>query len=76
LADCTKQIAQEELKLHLEDSSSMTEHLNMLVNECMADFPDDDNSVVAEYAARIAHTNITEKTQGGHLRCVNLNVSQ
>jgi hypothetical protein len=64
---------QEELKLHLEDSDSMMEHLDMLVNECMADFPDDDNSAVAEYAARIACASITEQTRVGHLRFVNGN---
>jgi hypothetical protein len=64
---------QEELKLHLEDSDSMMEHLDILVNECMADFLDDNNSAIAEYAARIAHTSITEQTRVGHLRFVNGN---
>lgn len=68
-----QQIAQEELKLHLEDSDSMMEHLDMLVNECTVDFPDDDNSAVAEYAARIARASITEQTRGGHLRFVDVN---
>ena len=48
----------------------MMEHLEVLINECMADFPDDDKSAVAEYAAKIAMVNITEQTRGGHFRCV------
>ncbi|KIM72534.1 hypothetical protein PILCRDRAFT_16047 [Piloderma croceum F 1598] len=62
--------AQEELKLHRKDLDSMMEHLDILMNECMADFLDDDNSAVAEYAARIAHVSITEQTQVGHLRII------
>jgi len=45
---------EEELKLHLEDTDSLMEHLNMLINKCLVDFPDDDNSEITEYAAKIA----------------------
>jgi hypothetical protein len=48
------QVAEEELKLHLEDTDSLMEHLDMLINECLADFPNDNNSEIAEYAAKIA----------------------
>ena len=41
--------------LHLEDADSMMEHLNVLVNECMADFPDDDKSAVAVMRLHIAY---------------------
>jgi len=64
------QIADEELKLHLEDSDSLMEHLDMLLSECMEDFPEDDKSAIAEYAAKIARANITEQTRTGHMRCV------
>ncbi|KIM73737.1 hypothetical protein PILCRDRAFT_92929 [Piloderma croceum F 1598] len=60
--------AQEELKLHLKGSDSMMEHLDTLMNMCMVDFLNDDNSTFAEYAARIAHVSITEQTQVDHLR--------
>ncbi|KIM71546.1 hypothetical protein PILCRDRAFT_16976 [Piloderma croceum F 1598] len=63
-------VAEEELKLHLEDTDSLMEHLDMLINECLADFPDDDNSEIAEYAAKIARANITEQTRTGHLRII------
>jgi hypothetical protein len=65
------QIAEEELQLHLEDADSMMEHLDMLLNECLTDFPDDDKSEIAEYAAKIARANITEQTRTGHMRCIN-----
>jgi len=67
------QIADEELKLHLEDSDSLMEHLDMLLNECMEDFPEDDKSTIAEYAAKIARASITEQTRTGHARCVQSN---
>ena len=62
------QIADEEIKLHLEDSDSLMEHLDMLLSESMEDFADDDKSEVAEYAAKIARANITEQTRSGHAR--------
>lgn len=46
------------------------EHLDMLLNECMEDFPEDDKSAIAEQAAKIARANITEQTRAGHTRCV------
>ena len=51
----------------------MMEHLDMLMNECMVDFLDDDNSTIAEYAVRFARASITEQTRVGHLRFVNGN---
>ena len=54
----------------------MMEHLDVLVNECMADFPDDDKSAVAEYAAKIARANISEQTRGGHIRCVQIHFNE
>jgi len=48
------QVVEEELKLRLEDTDSLMEHLNMLINKCLVDFPDDDNSEITEYAAKIA----------------------
>jgi hypothetical protein len=54
----------------------MMEHLDTLMNMCMVDFLNDDNSTFAEYAARIAHVSITEQTQVDHLRFVNGNFLQ
>jgi hypothetical protein len=42
----------------------------MLIDECVTDFPDDDNSEIAEYAAKIAQASITKQTWTGHLRCI------
>jgi hypothetical protein len=64
------QIAYKELKIHLEDSNSLMEHLDMLLSDCMEDFPDDDKSAVAEYAAKITRASITEQTRTGHTRLV------
>lgn len=64
------QIADEEVKLHLEDYDSMQEQLEQLFNGCIGDFPDDDKSEIGAYAAQIAWAHITDQTRQGHARCV------
>jgi hypothetical protein len=59
------QIPNEEVKLHLEDCDSLQDQLELLLDSCMGDFPDDDKSEVAAYAATI-----TDQTRNGHTRCV------
>jgi len=64
------QIADEEVKLHLEDCDSLQNQLELLLDGCMSDFPDDDKSEVAAYAATIARAHTTDQTRNGHTRCV------
>ena len=64
------QIADEEVKLHLEDCDSIQDQLEHVLNDCIGDFPDDDKSEVAAYAAQIARAHITEQTHHGHARQV------
>lgn len=62
-------IAEEQLKLHLEEADSLLDRIDDLVADALEDFPDTDNiSPVAQYAAKIAQACITEKTRGGHQR--------
>jgi hypothetical protein len=58
------------MKLHLEDYDSMQEQLELLLNDCMSEFPDDDKSEIATYAANIAWAHITDQTRNGHTRWV------
>ena len=64
------QIVDEEVKLHLEDYDSMQEQLEQLFNDCIGEFPDDDKSETAAYAAQIAQSHITDQTRHGHARFV------
>ena len=64
------QIADEEVKLHLEDYDSLQDQLELLLDGCIGEFPDDDKSEVATYAATIARAHITDQTRNGHTRCV------
>lgn len=41
-----------------------------MVQESLVDFPDKDNSEIAQYAARIARSSITVGTRSGHERYV------
>jgi len=64
------QIADEGVRLDLEDAVWCDEHLDDLMATCLEDFPDDDMSELADYAARIAHGSITDRTRDGHSRLV------
>ena len=64
------QIADEEVKLHLEDYDSMQEQLEQLFNDCIGEFPDDNKSETAAYAAQIAWSHITDQTRHGHAQFV------
>ena len=64
------QIADEGVRLDLEDAVWCDEHLDNLMATCLEDFLDDDMSELADYAARIAHGSITDQTRDGHSRLV------
>jgi len=48
----------------------MQEQLEQLFNDCIGEFPDDDKSEIASYAAQIARSHITDQTRHGHARLV------
>ncbi|KAH7903849.1 hypothetical protein BJ138DRAFT_976983, partial [Hygrophoropsis aurantiaca] len=64
------QIAEEEIQLELEESLDLEAKLDFLLNDSMEDFPDDDPSSVAQYAAQIARSYITDSTREKHFRII------
>ena len=56
------------LHLELEEASETEAKLDLLLTECLEDFPDDDQSEIAQYAATIARNSITNQTRTKHLR--------
>ena len=62
------QVADECVRLDLEDATWCDEHLDGLVANCLEDFPDQDPSELADYAASIARGSITDRTRDGHAR--------
>ncbi|KAH7904816.1 hypothetical protein BJ138DRAFT_1018593, partial [Hygrophoropsis aurantiaca] len=61
--------------LDLEEATWCDVNLDLLLAECLEDFPDDDNSDVAKYAAKIARSCITDRTREGHMRIVKAYIS-
>ncbi|KAG2737930.1 hypothetical protein P692DRAFT_20760388, partial [Suillus brevipes Sb2] len=64
------QIADEQVRLDLEEAVWCEEHLDGLMTSCLEDFPDDDVSELADYAAGIARSSITDRTRDGHARII------
>jgi hypothetical protein len=62
------QIADEQVRLDLEEVVWCEEHLDGLMTSCLEDFPDDDVSELADYAAGIARSSITDRMRDGHAR--------
>ncbi|KAF7973323.1 hypothetical protein HWV62_15573 [Athelia sp. TMB] len=62
------EISEGVIKLHLEDSDSFMENLDAMVADALADFPDNDKSDIAIYAAKLAQSCITGDTRTGHVR--------
>ena len=56
------------LHLELQEASEAEAKLNILLTECLKDFPDDDQSEIAQYAANIAQNSITDQTRTKHVR--------
>lgn len=65
-----QQISEEQISLDLEEATWDEDNLDLLLTSCLEDFPDGDNSELAEYAASIARASITDRTHGGHFRFV------
>lgn len=64
------QIAGEMVKLDLLEDADNEATLDILIGDCMEDYPDDDQSEMAQYAAKIARASITDQTRDKHIRCV------
>jgi hypothetical protein len=64
------QITGEMIKLDLLEDADNEAMLDILIGNCMEDYPDDDQSEMAQYAARIARASITDQTRDKHVRCV------
>ncbi|KAG1858356.1 hypothetical protein DFJ58DRAFT_840397 [Suillus subalutaceus] len=64
------QIADEQVWLDLEEAVWSDEHLDSLMTSCLEDFPDDDVSKLADYAAGIARSSIIDRTRDGHARII------
>jgi hypothetical protein len=57
------------VKIYLEEEDSLMDHIDTLLSESLDDFPEDDTSdSAARHAAEIMCANITNGTQGGHIR--------
>ena len=64
------QIAGEMVKLDLLEDADNEATLDILIGDCMEDYPDDDQSEMAQYAAKIARASITDQTRVKHIRYV------
>ena len=64
------QIAGEMVKLDLLEDADNEATLDILIGDCMEDYPDDDQSKMAQYAAKIARASITDQTRDKHIRYV------
>ncbi|KAG1803881.1 uncharacterized protein HD556DRAFT_1484503 [Suillus plorans] len=65
-----QQVSDEMLNLELEEASEVEAKLDILLNECLDDFPDDDQSEIAQYASNIARNSITDQTRTKHVRII------
>ncbi|KAF9238398.1 hypothetical protein BU15DRAFT_62593 [Melanogaster broomeanus] len=64
------EIAREMVKLDLLEDADNEAMLDILVGDCMEDYPDDDQSEMAQYAAKIARGSITDQTCEKHVRII------
>jgi len=64
------QIAGEMIKLDLLEDADNEATLDILIGDCMEDYPDDNQSEMAKYAAKIARASITDQTRDKHIRYV------
>ncbi|KAG1783660.1 hypothetical protein EV702DRAFT_1190680 [Suillus placidus] len=67
-----KEVVDKQVQLDLKEAVWCDEHLNGLMTSCLEDFPDDNESELADYAAGIAQGSITDRTQDRHARQVKL----
>jgi len=66
------QIAGKMVKLCLLEDADNEATLDILIDDCMEDYSDDNQSKMAQYAAKIARASITNQTRDKHIRCVSL----
>ena len=60
------------VKLDLLEDVDNEATLDILIGDCMEDYPDNDQLEMAQYAAKIARASITDQTRDKHVRCVSL----
>ncbi|KAG2047481.1 hypothetical protein BDR06DRAFT_1030837 [Suillus hirtellus] len=58
------------LHLKLEEASKVEAKLDILLNKCVNDFPDNDQSKIAQYASNIAQNSITNQICTKHARII------
>ncbi|THH15771.1 hypothetical protein EUX98_g9413 [Antrodiella citrinella] len=63
-------IDNEEILLDLEEAAGYEENLDKIMEDCMDDFVDEDDSPAAQYAAVMARACITEGTRNRHTRII------
>ncbi|KIK73110.1 hypothetical protein PAXRUDRAFT_29274 [Paxillus rubicundulus Ve08.2h10] len=63
-------ITGEMIKLDLLEDADNEAMLDILIGNCMEDHPDDDQSEMAQHAARIARASITDQTRDKHVRII------
>ena len=64
------QIAGKMVKLDLLEDADNEATLDIIIGDCMEDYPDDDQSEMAQYAAKIVRASITDQTRLKHIRYV------
>ena len=64
------QIAGEMVKLDLLEDADNEATLDILIGDCIEDYPDDDQSEIAQYAAKIVRASITDQTRVKHIRYI------
>ena len=65
------QIAGEMVKLDLLEDADNMATLDILIGDCMEDYPDDDDqSEMIQYAAKIVRASITDQTRVKHIRYI------
>ncbi|KAF8837494.1 hypothetical protein BDN67DRAFT_1013820 [Paxillus ammoniavirescens] len=65
-----EEITGEMIKLDLLEDADNEAMLDILIGNCMEDYPDDDQSEMAQYVARIARASITDQTRDKHVRII------
>ncbi|KAG2115308.1 uncharacterized protein F5147DRAFT_769766 [Suillus discolor] len=65
-----QQVSDEMLHLELEEASEVEAKLDILLNEGLNDFPDNDESKIAQYASNIVQNSITDQTCTKHVRII------
>ncbi|KII89592.1 hypothetical protein PLICRDRAFT_108342 [Plicaturopsis crispa FD-325 SS-3] len=71
-----REIMEEAINIDLENAEDLEKvedidgGLDAMMKECLDDFPDEEKSEIADYAASIAKASITDATRTGHVRII------